>query len=175
MSESATEARKATWSVWQIVEDMESRLEETGGEVTPDIDALECLSADEARFAVAQWIAAFKEFRGRRDGANAMKQHYAKRMESDSRQMDACKAKIEELLGFLEERKVASPYGTAFKSKGKPHVEVDEDALPRLVELMLADPQPPKVDKAEIAKMLRNGHAIPGCRMVDGEEGIVVK
>jgi hypothetical protein len=174
MSEAATEARRAHWSVWQIIDDMDRRLEESGGEVTPDIDALEALSAEEARYALAQWIAALKEYRGQAEQANAMYQHYRELQKKKLALAAKCKERIGELLVLLDARKCSTPYGTAYFQAGKPSVEVDPEAHDRLVAMMLADVEV-KPDKKLIGEQLRKGNPIPGCTLVTGEEVLVVK
>lgn len=171
-----TSARKAYWTWTEIVADLERVLEDTGGEVTPDAAALEELSAEEARFAIAEWARAFKDFKFKHEACNSAMQHYRDAAARNADMMRRCKGRIDELLSFLNERSVSTPTGSVYRTEGKQRVEVtpDDGVMERLEAMMLAD-KVYKPDLAEIGRQLKRGVSIPGCSLVKGDGSVVVK
>lgn len=176
MDNAETSARRAHWTWVEIVADLERVLEDTGGEVTPDAAALEELSATEARFAIAEWARAYKDFKFKHEACNAAMQHYRDAAARNADMMRRCKSRIDELLVAIGERSVSTPTGPVYRTDGRPHVEVapEDGVMEKLEAMMLAD-KIYKPDLAEIGRQLKRGVAIPGCSLVKGEGSVVIK
>lgn len=172
------EARRATWTFRDVVEDFEATVEDAGGEVTPSAACLEALAEQEGEYAIEQWALAYREFKATEARGKALKEEYAKKERRAKEMALKCKEEIQLILLSLEKKRVRlSDGGSVSLSQGREVVEIDESdetVLDRLHALCLAE-RKTVPDKREIARLLKEGRPIPGCRMVRGKTGVTIR
>lgn len=69
--------------------------------------------------------------------------------------------------------KIESPYFRLTVQNNPPSVDVFEPGLVPMVLMASAPPPPPTPDKKEIARLLKLGHDVPGCRLTQSQRLVV--
>lgn len=175
MDSATTAARRAVWDFHEIVADAERVLDDTGGECTPDYDALMALADDTAAWALEQLKLARTELKAKAAANKALAEQYAKRAKRYEDQVDRLDGQALAVLRHTDSRSVQTSTGAVWIADGSERCETptDQAGLKALAE---AHPNLVRVKyepkKREIAAEIKGGFEVEGCSIVRGDETV---
>lgn len=161
---------------WEIVADAERVLDDTGGECTPDYDALEALAESTVEWTCEQLKLAIVELREKAEANKRMAERYRKAKEGYEGQANRLRQELLHVLGHVGKDRVETESGSvAVRQSARVEVdETDRGVLQTLSDMFLAEPTW-KIDRKAIAALLKRKDEVPGCRLVLGDPWVDVR
>ncbi len=173
-------ARRAGWRLHERGAEYEALLQESGGEVTPEVEAAEEALFADAKHALEVAVSLCKEADARMTALKAEQERIADLRASQQALKERAKGLVRRAVGTLGEGRTVwvGPHKVTV-SAGSPRVEDSPDDLAAIGELEargLARVEAEwKFDKREILKALKRGEDVPGFRLVPGKDRVTIR
>ena len=173
------QAQDFDFRIYKTSAELDAALEASGGEVTPEVEAIEARLAKDVDKLGKTGVAMFRDAQSQQRAIKAEKERLSKVQGYQERREANGKRIIRKALLLKGERSAKFGSTSTSITAGKPRVEPIPGAIPDWEDLEgrgLATTQTTrKLDKNKAKKELANGAEVSGFRLGRGPEGVTVR
>ena len=172
-----TDTRTALWILRGLYDEIDQAYEDTAGEETPDIAALEAFAAEQETDIVEMLAQSFKDSGDRVTALEQRREAIDAKIDAANKHREWCKTALREVMHHRGERRVTIGEHDIAVQKGRERLEMDADVSTECLpdDCIRRVPAKEEPDKRAISARIKEGRQVPGCRLVRGPEVVVVK
>lgn len=170
-------ARSQVWTLRELYAQIDQAYEDTHGEETPDIAALEAFAEEESKDVLELLADAYEQAKDFEAGRARRKEKIDSQLAASARFREWCKVSIREVMLLRDETRVVVGDHDLRCQSGRQRVELDPacSAADLPDDCVIVVPEQRKPNKKAIGDALKAGREIKGARIVRGPEVVVVK